>query len=405
MMSGQNNRSNDRLLYAVGFLYFSVSNISRTLLSLGVPREIPYALFFLLLGLFFCKYFKTISLVDLFYYLIVGGILIPGVLKYGHYTNGREFVLSFFILFLPAYLFFRVFSQWPSVMEKCFIASGWYAAAYLLPYYAICIHGNANVEYSMAYAYWIAFPICVFVHCFLENRKKAFLFLALLMFATLALSGCRGALLLTTLFAVYETIGHWDKKISRTGILKSLLWITLIFLLAVNLNLILSLLGNFSGTSRNIRKMLEGNYFVSTTREPIYERCELLLEQRPGGYGPFASRWLIPDHNYPHSIKYELKLDFGKTVGSIVFILLYGITAFNVVVYRKSKLSVIVNYLAIVGMGSLMVSASYYYEIYVPAMIGLFVGHFVFPLASPMPNLALFRHSAASQKGPGDNAR
>lgn len=377
-MSAQNTRLDERLLYAVGFLYFAISHISRILLLIGIPRQIPYAFFFLLLGVFFLKNLKSIVWLDVLYYALVGG-LVPGVLKYGRYTNGPEYVLSFFVFFLPAYLFFRLFSSRGEQLEKCFVAAGWLSALYLLPYYAICLRGSTAEEYSMEYAYWIAFPICVFIHRYWETKKIAYLLLALVMYVTLVLAGCRGALLLTTLFAGFDFIEQWNQKLTT----KTVLWI-ITFVLAVttvmaSLDSILSFLGQYSSTSRNIQKLLGGNYFVSTTREPIYERCKLLLDNRPEGYGPFASRWLIPDHNYPHSLRYELQLDFGKMVGETVFVLLWGITVFNLVAYRKKKLAPVVNYLAIVGMGSLNVSASYYYKIYVPAMIGLFVSHFYAP--------------------------
>ena len=378
-----------RLLFSVGFLYFAVSNISRMLLLVGIPRQIPYALFFALLGIFFAKNWKSVVWVDFIYYFVVAACALPGVLKYGQYTNESEYVLSIFVLFVPAYLFFRLFSRWDDVLEKCFVAAGWFAACYLLPYYAVFIHGNPSVEYSMAYAYWISFPICVFVHCWLETKNVFYILFSVVMYATLALSGCRGALLLTTLFAAFEAVGHWNWKMTRKRVLFILSFVLLASLLVANLDSIASALGHFSGTSRNIRKLLEGDYLVSTTREPIYDRCRLLLDNCPEGYGPFASRWLIPGHNYPHSLRYELQLDYGKMVGGTVFVLLWGITVFNVVAYRKTKQALVVNYLAIVGMGSLLVSSSYYYEIYVPAMIGLFVSRFYAPTDDRRPSARL----------------
>lgn len=378
-MNAQNNRFNDRLVYTVGFLYFAISHISRILLLIGIPRQIPYAFFFLLLGVFFLKNLKSIVWADVLYYAVVGGVLIPGVLKYGKYTTEPEFVLSVFVLFVPAYLFFRLFSQWGEVLEKCFVAAGWLAALYLLPYYAICLRGSTAEEYSMGYAYWIAFPICVFIHRYWETRKIAYLLLALVMYVTLVLAGCRGALLLTTLFAGFDFIEQWNQKLTTKTVLWIISFVLVVTTVLASMDSILSFLGQYSSTSRNIQKLLGGNYFVSTTREPLYEKCKLLLDNRPEGYGPFASRGLISNHNYPHSLRYELQLDFGKMVGGTVFVLLWGITVFNLVAYRKKKLAPVVNYLAIVGMGSLNVSASYYYEIYVPAMFGLFVSHFYAP--------------------------
>lgn len=407
-MKAQTNSFNDRLVFTVGFLYFAASNISRMLLLAGIPRQVPYAFFFTLLGIFFLKNLKSIVWVDFLYHAAVGWMVVHGVLKYAQYTNGTEYVLSVLVLFVPAYMFFRLFALRGDVLEKCFVAAAWFAALYLLPYYAFFIHGNSSVSYSMPYAYWISFPICVFARKYWETRKIVYLLFALVMYATLALSGCRGALLLTTLFVAFDILGQWNQRLTNKSILCIILVVLAATALLANLDSVLSFLGQYSDTSRNIRKLLEGNYLVSTTREPIYEKCQLLLDNHPEGYGPFASRWLIPDHNYPHSLRYELQLDFGKMVGGTIFVLLWAVTVFNMLAYRKTKLSLVVNYLAIVGMGSLIVSSSYYYEIYVPAMIGLFVSHVC---ASAGGRRLASRPTAAPQgelppeKGPESNAR
>ena len=414
-MSAQNTRLDERLLYAVGFLYFAISHISRILLLIGIPRQIPYAFFFLLLGVFFLKNLKSIVWLDVLYYALVGG-LVPGVLKYGRYTNGPEFVLSFFVLFVPAYLFFRLFSLRGEMLERCFVAAAWFSALYLLPYYALCVRGAAE-EYSMGYAYWIAFPICVFIHRYWKTKKIAYLLLSLLMYVTLVLSGCRGALLLTTLFAGFDFLEQWKHRLTNKTVLCIISVVLVVSALLANLDSILSFLGHYSDTSRNLQKLLEGNYFVSTTREPLYAKCQLLLDNQPEGYGPFASRWLISDHNYPHSLRYELQLDFGQMAGGTLFVLLWAITVFNMLAYRKTKLALVVNYLAIVGMGSLIVSSSYYYEIYVPAMLAFFVGRFFAPGGSrrqtrwhtqgdhalyPAPHQAGELHGPAASPSPED---
>lgn len=76
MTSGQTNRFNARLVFAVGFLYFAVSHISRTLLLLGIPRQVPYAVFFILLGVFFLKNLKSVVWVDFLYHAAVGWMVV-----------------------------------------------------------------------------------------------------------------------------------------------------------------------------------------------------------------------------------------------------------------------------------------------------------------------------------------
>lgn len=368
------NRTNSGLLYLVGFLYFAVSNLSRMLQFAGIPREAMYVFFLAVLAIYFAKNLRAIGLVDVLYYAVVGSLTVWGLLKYSSYIEMRAQVLSMVILYLPAYLFFRLFSRHEAILAECVTAAGWYAAFYLLAYYVFCVRGNMG--YSMPYAYWVSFPVCVLFHRFFETRRWRELVAASVLYVTLILSGCRGALLLTTLFGIVTAIEaarrfkeHWTvgKTLCLLGV------IALVALVAFSMDSILSYLEQFSAISRNIRKLFDGNYLESTTRDAIYQTCKQLISDHPEGYGPLASRQLLWGDNYPHSLWYELQLDYGAVLGIFLFCVVCFITLYNVVAYRDSKLSMVVNYMAIIGMGSLMLSSSYYYEMNVPAMCGLFV--------------------------------
>ena len=368
------NRANRRLLYVVGFLYFAVSNLSRMLQHAGIPREATYVLFMALLAVYFAKNLRAFRTVDFVYYAVVGSVAGLGLMKYASFIGSQLDIFAVLGLFLPAYLFFRFFSRHENILSECVTAAGWFSAVYLLPYYVFVIRGN--VDYSMPYAYWVSFPICVLYHRFFETRRWLCLGGSILLYATLVLIGCRGALLLTTLLCLYTTLDaarryRWRWTSGRIlCLLGSLAFVTL---LALSMDSMLAFLAKFSETSRNIHKLFEGNYLESTTRDAIYQTCQQWISDRPGGYGPLASRQLLLWDNYPHSLWYELQLDFGVLIGISLFCFLWFITLYNMYAYRDSKLSIMVNYMAIVGMGSLMRSSSYYYEIYVPAMCGLFV--------------------------------
>ena len=75
---------------------------------------------------------------------------------------------------------------------------------------------------------------------------------------------------------------------------------------------------------------------------------------------------------YPHSLLYELQLDFGKYFGFILFAIFVYMAISNLIQYRKSSLRVVVAVMSILGMGSLIISSSFYYEIYLPATIALY---------------------------------
>jgi hypothetical protein len=362
------------LLYAVGFLYFAVSNLSRMFELAGVPREAMYVLFLAFLAFYFAKNLRSIGWLDLAYYAVVAPLTLRGLLNYATYIQSRASVLSVLILYLPAYLFFRLFARHEDILSKCVTAAGWYAALYLLPYYVFFVRGQ--LSYSMQYAYWVSFPVCMLVYRFFETKRWGGLVLAAVLYATLVLSGCRGALLLTTLFCLFASLDaarryHWRWTSGR--MLCLLGGIAVLVVLAASLDSILAFLEKFSGVSRNIRKLFEGNYLESSARTSIYQVCQELISARPGGYGPLASRRLLLGFNYPHSLWYELQLDYGPLCGILLFCGLVVISVCNVLAYRNTKLSFMVSYLAIVGLGSMMFSSSYYYEMHVPAMCGLFV--------------------------------
>lgn len=361
-------------LFVVGFLYFAVSNLSRMLALAGIPREAMYVLFLVFLAWYFVKNLRAIGWMDIAYYAVVVPLTVRGLLEYAPYIESRTSVLAVTILYLPAYLFFRLFSRHEDVLSACVTAAGWFAAFYLLPYYIFFVRGDS--DYNMSYAYWVSFPICVLVHRFFHTKRWGGLVLAAILYSTLALAGCRGALLLTTLFCFFAMLDaahryHW--RWTSGHILCLLGGIAVLVLLAAFWDSLLVFLEQFSGESRNIRKFFEGTYLESAQRDAIYQACQQLIDAKPSGYGVLASRKLLLDHNYPHSLWYELQLDHGAVLGILLFSGLAFISVFNVLAYRKTKLSLMVGYLAIVGMGALMFSSSYYYEMSVPAMCGLFV--------------------------------
>ena len=45
----------------------------------------------------------------------------------------------------------------------------------------------------------------------------------------------------------------------------------------------------------------------------------------------------------------------------------------NLVRYRNKKESILVSFISIIGIGSLMVSSSYLYEMYVPATVAMYI--------------------------------
>ncbi len=385
----------DGLDYLVGFLFFSISNISRMLQQfIGVPREISYVVYIALLALFFIKYIRRIRLFDLMYYVVFGVIVAYGLFMYSRYIDSSTRVYAVVLLFLPTFLFFRVFD--PEKLFKVFIASQYFASVYLLFYYVIDLRNQTG--YSMDYAYWVVIPICTMFYLYMERGQARYLIFSGVMLVTLVLAGCRGALLLGIACIAYLYMAR-ELQIRKTvgWYIKVFSVISVVTAAALAYTQILTYLTRYARYSRTIYKLVKGNLFDSYTRTVLYDTLKQFIKDRPLGYGPLASRKLLVADPYPHSFLYESLLDYGVVIGGIFFAAVIVMAVINLWRYRYSRFNIIIGYIEIIGLGSLMVSSSYFYEIYVPATIALFM---IYGKVSENENLILYHRKKPAQDEP-----
>ncbi|WP_303819732.1 hypothetical protein [Ruminococcus flavefaciens] len=357
--------------YIVGFLYFSISNLSRMIFQfLGIPRELMYGIYIIFLLIYFLKYISKIRIYDFIYYMIVIPVVAIGLSNYSSYIDSSSSVFATVILFLPSYLFFRFYD--PKKLVDVFVHSQIFAMCYLLVYYVTDVR-NAE-HYSMDYGYWIAIPIVTFVYLFFQSKKRIYLISSIVATVTLTLAGNRGALLLAILCILYYYLSadtgpnkstRWTLKILSIGMI--------CIMLVVTSNMWLGFLAQHFGQSRTIQKMLDGDLLKSSTRDRLYAVEKVFLHDNKWGYGPLASRKLLYPHSYPHSLIYEMQLDFGVIIGGSIAIAILFMGVCNLIKYRDKEIRLVVGYIEIMGLGSLLVSSSYYYENYVPATIALFI--------------------------------
>lgn len=362
--------------FIVGFLYFAVGDVGRLLSLFGLPREIAYGLFFVLFSLFALKKIKKLRFYDVIIIIALLVSVLYGTMKYGQYISTLTNQLAPLLIFFPSYIFFRLydFEKLENIFEKSAIFSG----ISLLIYYALVVR-HSDATYSMPYAYWVSFPIVCFTGLFLRNRKIIYLIADLLLLFTLFFAGCRGALLLTTLCIIYLILTELFKQgASLQKVIIMVLIVIFGFSIVYFSDNILSYLSQFSGTSRNIRMLLNGGMLESASRDMLHTWSQHLIDQNTWGYGPLASRQLLLGHNYPHSLWYELQLDYGQIPGISIFVAIMSMVVLNLIRYRNKSEKIIVAFISIIGVGSLMVSSSYFYEIYVPATIAMFINWNVF---------------------------
>lgn len=359
--------NNETFMCFFSFLFFAISDISRMLELIGVPRAVSYVLYLLVFAVFFLKTMRQMKLFDYLYFMAVIPVVLWGTINYGSFIKTESSLYVIFIVFLPSYYFFRFCDL--EAMLKGLVAAAYYSVVYLLFYYVLFVR-NMDATYSMSYAYWIAAPMCVLFYQYLRKRRFADLLLVAISFYTIISFGSRGSLALSVAAIVYLYIfTARDGKQEKT----KLGWVMIFtVLIVVFWDSILGFLSENLGDSRSIDKLITGEFLESTTRDELYQLCERLIANNPSGYGPLASRGLIGADPYPHSMYYEMQLDYGRIIGTVVFAFVIYVSVINLWTFRKDKMQVIAAVICVIGISSLFVSSSYFLEMHVPASIALF---------------------------------
>lgn len=359
--------NNETFMCFFSFLFFAISDISRMLELIGVPRAVSYVLYLLVFAVFFLKTMKQMKLFDYLYFIAVIPVVLWGTINYGSFIKTESSLYVIFIVFLPSYYFFRFCDL--EAMLKGLIAAAYYSVVYLLFFYMLFVR-NMEATYSMSYAYWIAAPMCVLFYQYLRKRRLADILLVAISFYTIISFGSRGSLALSVAAIVYLYIfTARDGKQEKT----KLGWVMVfIVLIAVFWDSILGFLSENLSDSRSIDKLITGEFMESASRDEIYKRCQSLIANKPEGYGPLASRKLMGKSIYPHSLFYEMQLDYGKVLGTGLFAVIMYMAVVNLWTFRKDKMQIIAAVICVIGISSLFVSSSYFLEMHVPASIALF---------------------------------
>lgn len=348
-------------------LYFFISDLSRMLALVGVPRAASYVAFLFCFFLYFLSAAKAFTVQDL---LIEGTIIIIsifGLISNSQYIANDTNLFVIIIVFIPAYYFFSTATE--EALEKGLKYSSLLSGVYLIAYYLLMV--RRSTLYDMSYSGWVSVPASVLFYYFIEEKKKIYLPIAIFLFITAFVSGSRSGPLLTLLCCMYFLLIRM--KDSRMGKALVIAIGALLIAARVNLNWILERLGTLSGMSRNIRKLLSGDMLVSRPREALYIRVRNLISAKPLGYGPLTSRRVLTGEPYPHSLFYEFQMDYGVYIGTILFIIIIAMAIYLLIKKRNSRTVPLIGVLCIIGLGTLMVSSSYFHGYTVPAIIALFV--------------------------------
>ena len=351
-------------------LYFFISDLSKFLDDFGISRVISYVIFILFMCVYLYIERQRITPVDVLIQLFFAIIAVYGLLNNAEYIEDRKRVYAIIINFIPAYYLFRMASF--ESMNHGLKYAAFLSGLYMVYSYVTEVHGASgyDMNYDMNYSRGCALPSCVMFYYFVHERKYLFLVLSLFLFATSFLAGSRSAPMLTLMCFIIFILAKMKK--SKLGVLSIASFFSFLVVVWFKLEWILiDVLGLES--SRNVAKFVSGQYMVSHDREELYNEIIVHLSANPTGYGPLGSRRILNLGGYPHSLYYELQLDFGIYLGIALFVLFMVMAAYLVFVYYDDELAPLVIPLCVVGLGVLMVSTSYYHDYTVPAIVALFI--------------------------------
>lgn len=349
------------------FLYFSISNLSRMLMLIGIRREISYIVFAIFFIVFVIKTIYRIRLIDIIILLVIWIPTIIGLIKYHTYVESATSVYATVLLFLPAYYYFRMCDM--KYITKGFEKTIYFASIYLLFDYFTRVRLNYN--YNMAYAYWIIVPICGLMYRYFKYRRIIDILLSIICFITLVISGSRGALVVCVACVFFFYIV--DNSMSKNNIYKWGAFLCVAIIVYLNIDSILDYLSKYSDVSRNIKKLVTGQFLISNNRNTLQSICSNLIDLNKWGYGSLASRQLIVGYPYPHSVYYELQLDYGVYIGTMVLAIIIGMAVYILFKNKRNEFILICGIVSIVGLISLFFSSTYYQEYTIPAIIALFM--------------------------------
>jgi hypothetical protein len=354
----------DIRFYAI-FLYFASSPLSKLFYSVGVPRELFYlvTILFIVLSVMLNKNTATNDVIV--FYLISLPIILFGIFNNHSYIDKSTNLYSIFLEMLPGYIIVRLTKGNLNLLIKALKSASYLTLVYYVPF---ALNSSFRLDY-MAYAYWIQIPLCVIFYYAITQRKFRDIVLSLIGTMSLVIFGARGALLGYIAFITFTLVLNSEKR--HWGIISFLGFIGATFL--INIKKLTVWLSNKGLTSRTLLKISEGDFTISNTRVPLYEQCKFYIrESLLTGYGPLGSRSVIVGYPYPHSIVYEMILDYGIIIGSIIlgFIIFTGL---YMLLKSKGDYRFLASLFFITGILRLSVSNSFYYVNYISITIALFI--------------------------------
>ena len=243
----------------------------------------------------------------------------------------------------------------------------------------------AEANGYMVYGMRLLLPTVLFGYYYLQEKKKKYLLLMLVGILLILFFGNRSSILNAALVFILQIVffNPPKNKAIRTLEIIALVFIVFVLFMSNALSIIGEWLESLGVSSRTIEIMTSG--FDSMTddngRSIIWENCRTAISQKPWtGYGIGGDRNLMllgknyvsrVGGVYAHNIIYELLLDFGVIIGSLLLAFIVIMSLRLMMQKEKNKIVILFSALTVCAFIKLMFSGSVWNELDTFLCLGL----------------------------------
>lgn len=199
-----------------------------------------------------------------------------------------------------------------------------------------------HLNYSLYFGYQVVFCALLFLGLFIFNGKMADIFGFIISMALLLLAGSRGPFICLAVGIILFVI--LKLRMMNFGLFKSFivtfLMLVIIGILTVEMsnleNILIAVVSRLHISGRTVTMILSGRFMDDNGRNAIWSIAkDMIKKEGLLGYGFYGDRFVIGKswyYGYPHNFIYEVIIEFGLIVGSVIIITLF---------YRIAKMFVL----------------------------------------------------------------
>lgn len=231
-------------------------------------------------------------------------------------------------------------------------------------------------SYNMTFGYNMLIPSLVFLYYGMSERKIIYTLAALIGALEIVMLGSRGAILgILVMPLLYIFLGEHHMKKNRKIALISfmIIWGIIVVLYYKQIIMFLDYAFDSMGfSSRTLQRILEGSITEDVARANMYSKARELIKNNTWGYGMLADRYYFGV--YCHNIFYEVLLQFGWFLGTIL-IIWFSVITIKVLFGKDNKIKNLFFIFFSASFFRLLVSHSFWINQFFWCAIGLAVNY------------------------------